>query len=369
VLTDEQERALIAAATAGLDDELRDLLGEIMADIRAGMAPRDAVAAAMATFQGAMAETMATALSAMLQQSVGAAAVMALQVGTVSLSGKLYAEGQRVSADVEGIVRRHAAGLTDARRLALQLFEGYAFRPPGAEPLQWNANNPALPRYLREALLDDEGIVSTLKRQFARLEVDGLTTAALRAAYSQVLEAIDQVEAGAGAELLQKRLKVAWYERMRYFSSRIARTELHRAYAEREAQIMADDPDIEYVQVRRVPGRTTPCICSLMAGRDRYGLGPGVYPKREAPVPPFHPFCQCRTVPRTDLTGRRLPREADESADRYFLQRVGQPLAGRIMGSQAKAEAVLRGVAPEAVINSTRDPAYRIKTAAQVTVP
>jgi hypothetical protein len=360
-LTPEQERALLEAAIAGLDDALRDAFREVVDQIQAGAVPREAVQAVMGGFRGEMATTMASALSGILGEAVGTAAVLEIDVGAVRLSSKLYAEALAAGEIVEGVVRRHTQGFIDSRRLALDLFEGYSFRPPDAEPLQISPRNPRLPKYLREALLTDDDVLAGMKRAFAGMQVDNLATPALRAAYQKALEALDALEAGAGSALLEKRLQVAFFERMRYFASRIARTELHKAYAEREARLLMDDADVEFVQVRRAPGRGGPCICVLFTGRDLYGLGPGVYPKAMAPRPPFHPHCMCVNSPRLDLTGRRA-QSRDEGGDAYFLRRLDPSIAGRVMGSQDKAAAVLRGVTPEAVVNASRDPAYRVQT-------
>jgi hypothetical protein len=360
-VTPEQERALLEATAAGLDDALREAYREIVDLIAAGVVPREAVQSVMDSFRGEMAQTMATALSGILGEAVGTASVLALEVGAVRLSNRVYGEAQIVGEIVQGLVQRHTQGFLDARRLALELFEGYSFREPDAEPLQISPRNPRLPKYLREALLVDDKVLDGMRRAFAGLQVDNLSTPALRAAYQGVLEALDALQAGAGSALLEKRLEVAFYERMRYFAARIARTELHRAYAEREALMLLDDPDVEFVQVRRAPGRGAPCICALFAGRDLYGLGPGVYPKAVAPRPPFHPFCMCVNSPRLDLTGRTAqPRDA--AGDAYFLNRLDPSIAARVMGSQGKRDAVLRGLTPEQVVNAGRDPAYRVAT-------
>ena len=360
-MTPEQERALLAATVAGLDEALREAFREIIDQIEAGVVPRDAVQAVMDGFRGEMAQTMSTALSGILGEAVGPAAVMQLEVGAVQLSRRLYAEALVAGEVVQGVVQRHTQGFQDARGLALELYEGYTFRPPDAEPLQFSPRNPRLPKYLREALLNDDAVLAGMRRAFAGLQVDNLSTPALRAAYQQALDALEALEAGAGSKLLEKRLEVAFFERMRYFAARIARTELHKAYAEREAQILMDDADIEFVQVRRAHGRGAPCICSLFAGRDLYGLGPGVYPKARAPRPPFHPHCMCVNSPRMDLTGKKA-RERDPGGDAYFLRRLDPSIAGRVMGSLGKADAVLRGVTPETVVNAGRDPLYRVET-------
>ena len=365
-MTPEQEQALIAVTAAGLEDALQAVYSDMVAKIQAGTPPREAVEAAMESFTGTMAQSMSAAFSAILETSIGTAAVLAMEVGTVALSRKLYMEGTAVGDVVTGIVNRHASGWQDARRLALSLFEGYAFRPADAEPLQFNTRNEKLPQYLREALLPDANVRDDLAKAFARIQVDGLKTPALRAAYSELLDAIDNIEAKNGAKLLQKRLDVAFFERMRYFATRIAQTELHRAYALKLAADLMLDTDVEFVQIRRTPPAET-CICSLYAGRDVYGLGAGVYPKLLCPVPPYHPFCRCRMVPRPGLMGKTAT-EPDEGADRYFLSRLKAPMAARVMGSKAKADAVLSGTPADTVYNAAIIPQYKVRTVGDVTL-
>jgi hypothetical protein len=362
-ITPGEEQALIAATTAGLDGELRDAFARMVALIQGGMAPRDAVQEVIESFAGVMAETLAAAFAVVLGQSIGAAAVMNMQVGAVSLSNRLYAQAQAVSANVAGIVERHARGFHDARRLALDLFEGYTFRAPDAEPLQFNQRNDRLPRYLRQALLSDAGLAGQLDRAFAQIQVDGLKTGALRAAYQQLLDSINGIEKAGGEKLLQKRLEVAFFERMRQFSVRIAQTELHRAYARRQAVELLDDVDVEFVQWRLAASHPITDICDYFAQVNRHGLGPGVYPKRLAPVAPAHPYCKCVLSPRLDLTGRKA-REI-EGADGAYFRGMDPAEAARVAGSRDKLAEVLGGADPRQVHNARIDPMYRVQTVAE----
>jgi hypothetical protein len=359
-VTPEEERAIVAAASAGLEDDIRAAYEVLIALIAEGVPPRDAIAQALAAYQPAVADAMAVALTSILGQAIGSSAVLELQVGQQALSAKLYAQAQEVSAVVQGVVQRHADGIFDARRLALELFEGYTFRAPDAEPLQFVPSNPKLPRYMREALLSDATVAGDLRRAYARLQVNGLRTPALRAAYSEALDAIDAMAKGSGRKLLDKRLEVAFFERMRYFATRISETELHRAYAQAQAREMMGDDDVEWVQARRAPGKSEPCICVLYTGRDRYGYGPGVYPKAQAPIPPYHPFCRCAVRARLDLTGKP-PRDADLAEDVSFLRRLGEPVAARVMGSRAKLEQVENGRITDDVHNTGKPAQYQVK--------
>jgi len=221
-----------------------------------------------------------------------------------------------------------------------------------------------LPRYLREVLASDATLAGQLERALARLQVDGLSTQALRAAYRGVLDALERAEDEAGEELLRRRLRVAFFERMRFFARRIAETELHRAFAQRQAVELLDDPDVEWVQWRMNPSHPLPDICDFFARVNRWGLGGGVYPKRLAPVAPAHPFCRCVLSPRLDLTGRR-GREVP-GADQAVFRGMGLNEAAQVAGSRDKLDQVLRGADPVVVHNERIDPAYRVRTVEEV---
>jgi hypothetical protein len=156
------ERAVLAAAAARIDEDMRERFGELVEAIRAGKDPRAAVAEIMGDVQADMAAAIASGLTIVLERTVTAAEVLRMQVGPLQLSARLYQEAQQTGQVVAGIVQRHVEGFTDARRLALQLFEGYQFRAPDAEPLQINRSNPRLPRYLREVLLTEPGVERAL---------------------------------------------------------------------------------------------------------------------------------------------------------------------------------------------------------------
>lgn len=359
-MTPAEERDILDAASAAIEESAREAQARMIELIRDGVAPRDAAQQAAQEFGGELEAVIAAALGRLNADAIGQRSPVQLRVGDISLSSRLYAEAVAVSSEVQAIVQQHVLGFQQARELALQLFEGYGFRPADQEPLKLNPREPRLPRYLRD-LVRDDGIASEMERAFAGLQVRNLSTPALRAAYTELLRELDDIAEGKGAARLDKRLEVAFYERMRFFAARIAQTELHRAYMEREARLLMDDQAVEFLQVRRAPGRQAPCICTLFTGRDRYGLGPGVYPKALAPRPPFHPFCRCALAPRLDLTGTEVPDERDDE-DRSFLQRLGQPIAARVMGSRARLEQVERGAAADDVAQHGRNPTYRVRT-------
>lgn len=70
-------------------------------------------------------------------------------------------------------------------------------------------------------------------------------------------------------------------------------------------------------------------------------------------------------APRLDLTDS-ADGKLEPEADVYFLRRLSPSIAGRIVGSQGKLDAVMRGVPLPTVVNAGRDPAYWVRTAGEV---
>jgi hypothetical protein len=346
-----EEQRIIGQLDRNVKTELDKTFKRLVALIRQGVPPNDAVQQVMDEFSGKYETEVRAAIGKILE--VGTPSAVPVQVGPVKLSNKLYSEAVFIGSGVRTAVEIHSRGFSDARKLALQLFEGYGFRDQ--EMLKINPKNKVLPQYLRD-LAEDPKVADSLQTFFAKLQAETLRTPALRASY---MKALDAIENGAGFEFLEKKLQVAFYEKMRYFSTRIARTETHRAFSNQRMTEIREDRAIEFVEVRRTSGDDNPCICELITEVDEYGLGDGVYPKELAPIPPFHPFCKCRVVPRLDIDPN-TKWEYNEEADKYFLSKVGMPLAGRIMGSQAKAERVLNGEGATDVYNSKVPVEYQI---------
>lgn len=353
-MTPSEEAALLAATIKGLDDELRDAWQMLLGMLRDGVAPRDAVQEVIRSFAGEFQAVLTQAFGAILAAGVGAASLAEVEIGAVQLSARMYAGAQDAAQIIQALVERHAKGFQDARALMLEIFDGYT----GAdEALALTSANKALPQYLRTELLTDNSLAGQLRKLFARAQAEALKTPALRAAY---LDLLDAIQNKAGAKVLEKRLEVAWNEKMRYFARRIAETELHRVYSKRRAAEIMGDTDVEFVQVRRAGTSSWACICDLITGRDKYGLGRGVYPKHLVPLPPYHPFCRCVLAPRLDFPLGKKWKE-DQEADKYFLRSVGLSLSGKIMGSKEKAEAVLKGTDPIKLANVGKPDGYQIK--------
>lgn len=358
MLPPDEEQARLESMAAMVAQRARAAFNELLQRIGNGEAPRDAIAAVTATFAGEYYSDLSVAFSAILQRTVGVADIKRLTVGKVALSERLYRHTAEVNAATDRIIREHAKGFTQARELAMQLYEGYEFK---VDPLAVKAR---LPKYLRAAMRDPS-VSHGLDQIFARARAAELKTPALRAAY---LQAIDEVERGAGMERLKNVIKTAWYERNRYFASRIAQTELHRVYEDQKAVEAMDDDDLEWVQVRMSATHPRVDICDFHARLDRYGQGPGVYPKDVAPKPPFHPFCRCRIVPRYDIDAD-IPQRERNGADRIFMRSLSQYDQRLVAGSRERLQRFHDGETIESIHDQATRKEYRLKRVGDAVKP
>lgn len=335
----------------------KHLIDWIRQQQKAGALPHDVINLALREFSGEYYDTLAKAYSAVLGTSLGPQAIQRLPVGPVSLSDRLYQHQRVVAREAESVIRRHAQGMHSAQKLAMELYEGYGFKDK--EVLKLNPRHPKLPKYLRELLLDDktrQGLQRVLN------QVDKIKSAPLRAAYTEALRAWEQ---GAGQDRLERKLKTAFEEKMRYNADRIARTELHRAHSDQKAQEFMADASIVYVQVKLSPAHPQADICDVHAKVDSFGLGGGVYPKAVAPKPPFHPHCFCRLTPRWDLSDEPAIHRPD--AERDFLRAAGEKTGARMAGSATRYfNATQRGMRLETMLNAGKDPLYHLKRVGEV---
>ena len=124
------------------------------------------------------------------------------------------------------------------------------------------------------------------------------------------------------------------------------------------------DKGIAIVKYRLSPTHPVDDICDLLAHRDLYGLGPGLYPKELCPVPPVHPFCRCLLAPQH--WGLKRKWKLNPNADRQYLQSLDPKEAARIMGSRAKRDQVLGGGMATDVWNRNQPAMYGIQVMGDV---
>lgn len=80
-----------------------------------------------------------------------------------------------------------------------------------------------------------------------------------------------------------------------YAAHRLARTEINHAYQTSQAERYADEPWTTGMRWNLSGSHPKPDICNVLAERDKYGLGAGVYPVGKRPD--SHPNCLCYQTP------------------------------------------------------------------------
>lgn len=80
-----------------------------------------------------------------------------------------------------------------------------------------------------------------------------------------------------------------------YAAHRLARTEINHAYQTSQAERYADEPWTKGMRWNLSGSHPKPDICNVLATRDAYQLGPGVYPVGKRPD--SHPNCLCYQTP------------------------------------------------------------------------
>ncbi len=327
--------AILAQSDAAVQQAAGAAFQRLLALIRQGNAPRTAIDQIMREFNADTVSGFREAFSAVLESSLGEKTLKAWPVGGVKLSQRLYQNAQQVSATAKTIIEQHLKGLHNAQEMRKTLYEGYHFQQDPLKIIK------PLPKYLQV--------------EFDKFKAAQLKTPALRAAY---LEAIRKAEAGAGMDAIEKKLRIAFYERNRYFANRIARTELHRAYTDQQARELMEQERIEYVQFRMSSKHPKADQCDAMANVDRYGLGPGVFPKAEAPRPPLHPHCLCTISGKIDLINPK-PR-FNPNAERTFLATLPAKEAAQVAGSFEKRRRILEDKESlEDLYNAGKDDLYK----------
>lgn len=314
---------------------------------------RDIIAEINAGFDERYTEQLSKSFSDTLQKSVGTEQVRNYTIGNVTLSQKLYSDSAKIALQTYNAIKEHVQGWHDARALSMRLYDGYSDVP---DVLEWSKYNKKLPINVRKVVLSDpkssRELISATRRYVGKLK-----TPQLRAAYSEL---IDAIEKGAGAVRLQKVLDNVYHRQMRTNANRIAQTELHRAWSDEQAVTMNTDESITAVRYTLSSTHPADDICDVYAKQDKYGLGAGIYPKHLAPVPPMHPYCRCRLVSRRLIDGTKGVEKPD--ATKTFLQGVAKKdakLAGKIAGSQAKLAGVLeKGYKLEDMYNAGKPKEY-----------
>jgi hypothetical protein len=355
-MTDAEAEKLVADFGKDVADRAAQLLDKLLAMLESGVPPAEAIWSCQRGFTGWYCRGLAEAFGEVLKTNVEVQQVLSMPVGGIALSQRLYAHNSDTASRAQAIIKDHAQGLHQARALAMRLFDGYVPADTSARPLEGRAVAD-LPKALRE-LVRNPKAKSGLQDVFASAKkaAGRLKTTALKAAYSELL---DDWEAGAASLALKSRLEIAVREKNRYIANRIAHTELARAYEVKKGQQIMRDDGVTVVQVLLNPAHPVRDICDLHARADLWGLGPGLYPKAQAPQPVFHPWCWCKLRTRPSISAIAA-REVPGGAAAY-LRGLKPEHAGQVMGSIDRAQKVLSGHRVDDVINAGVDPLYHLR--------
>lgn len=202
------------------------------------------------------------------------------------------------------------------RQASLAIFDGY--QEAGIIPTQ------SLPKFLqdltqvaRRAGVSRGEILAALKP--IRRQIAKGTTAGMRAAYSQLVNALeDQNE-----KALNKAIYAATQERTRYFADRIARTEMARAYQDGFLLRWDNNDDCVAYQWKLSGRHPRYDICDLYAKANLYGMGAGVFPKDKVPRLPAHPHCMCFLKPVIrGMIDNEMPIDRVEEGGREYLDSI-----------------------------------------------
>ena len=270
-------------------------------------------------------------------QQLSLGELMNLRADKITLSKALYTGLKDSKNSVKSVIKTAIKEQKSANELAKMLYEGYDFK---ADPLKVKTKYP---KYLWE--------------KSAKTKVKNIKTPALRAAYSKLLKDESKLVAN-------KALKVAGYEKARYYAKRIALNETARAYNDARAYEYANSDDIQVVKIQMSITHPRTDICDYYAGVDKYGLGAGVYPKDKAPVPPFHPFCRCQMIPK--YSHEYAKPKLNANADKEYLLGLKEWQRARILGSKAKANEALKTGDINSVFNAMKPERYKVKSINEV---
>jgi hypothetical protein len=202
------------------------------------------------------------------------------------------------------------------RQASLAIFDGY--KMGGVIPVQ------DVPKYLaqtmavaRHAGIPRDEMMKMLKP--VRRQIERGTTAGMRAAYSQLVDALE----AQNEKALNRAIFTATQERTRYFADRIARMEMARAYQDGFLLRWDNNEDCVAYQWKLSGRHPRYDICDLYAKANLYGMGAGVFPKDKVPRLPAHPHCMCFLKPVIrGMMDNETPIDRIEEGGREYLDSV-----------------------------------------------
>lgn len=268
-------------------------------------------------------------------QSISEAMRAAWASDGLNLSKRLHRNAYKVQRETSAVIAQSLKRGKGIKVLARSIFEGYG--KGGIIATDKLPKHIERLRALRppQSLNDEE--LAQFKRAIRRAErkVQQNTTPSLRAAYSELIQAVDE----GNAIDLSRAVTVAVQEKARYNAERIARTEMARAYADGKMLRYKDDDDVVALKWTLSSRHPRYDICDFYANADLYGLGKGVYPKDKFPILPAHPHCMCRVSPvydfEVDIT--KAKDNTDEGGKQY-IESISRDHREKLLGISGSKE-------------------------------
>lgn len=253
----------------------------------------------------------------------------------VNLSERMYKNSKKIQAESAEVIGKAIKEGESAAKTAKKLFDGYG--KGGIIPEQ------DIPEFIQEVKdlpvpdwLDEEAVAEWKAAiRHARKLIEQGTTPGLRAAYSEVMDAIEN----GAKQNVSKAIDTAVQEKTRYTAERIARTERARAYADGVMAKYLDDPDIVAFQWK-LSDRHPKCdICDVYAHADLYGLGKGIFPKDKFPKLPAHPHCLCRIKPIVDgMIDMSRQKDNVDKGGKAYIDTLPKREQERLLGVHGKKD-------------------------------
>ena len=270
-----------------------------------------------------------------MTQSISEAMQAAWASDGLKLSKRLHKNAHKVRRETTAVISQSLKRGKSIREIARSIFEGY-----GKGGI---IDTDKLPKHIERirALKPPQSLskeeLARFKRTIRRTErlVQQNTTPSLRAAYSELIQAVDE----GNAIDLSRAVTVAVQEKARYNAERIARTEMARAYADGQMNRYINDDDVVALKWTLSSRHPRYDICDFYANANLYGLGKGVYPKDKFPTLPAHPHCMCRVSPvydfEVDIT--KAKDNTNEGGKRY-IESISRDHREKLLGISGSKE-------------------------------
>lgn len=254
----------------------------------------------------------------------------------ITLSQNLYFRLNEVKQAATKTIKKHLKEQKTIKDLSLKIYQGYDFKKDDLDLKK------TLPKYLFNEAVN-----------LANKQKNKVKTKNLKTAYNQVLKAKSD-------EAKAKALKVAMYEKGRFYANRIAQNEVNLEYMREKAKEILNNDDIETIAIKMSKAHPRTDICDYFSSVNLYGLGKGLYPKDKAPLPPFHPFCRCRLIPKFSESAKDA--KFNPKAEKEFIKSLASYKQAQILGSKRRAFEYLNSdISLTDFYNQTKSQRYKTK--------